>query len=48
MISYIPGSIRKDVGGLNEKVISIFKIDTHTQTVYGRGNKRPSTQNLIS
>ena len=39
LISYIPEPIRKSVSGFKDKVISLFKTNTPTQTVYGRGKK---------
>ena len=50
LINYIPESIRKSVGGFNDKVISLFKTNTPKQTVYGRGKKlsKPKTQNKIN
>ena len=50
LINYIPESIRKSVGGFNDKVISLFKTNTPKQTVYGRGKKlsKAKTQNKIN
>ena len=50
LINYIPESIRKSVGGFNDKVISLFKTNTPKQTVYGRGKKlsKSKTQNKIN
>ena len=49
LINYIPEPIRKRVGGFKDKVISLFKTNTPTQTVYGRRKKlsKPKTQNKI-
>ena len=46
LISYIPEPIRKGVDRFKDEIVSIFKINTHKQTVYGRGKKRskPKTQ----
>ena len=35
--NYLPKPIRKSVGDFKDKVISLFKINTPKQTVYGRG-----------
>ena len=50
LVNYIPESIRKSVGGFNDKVISLFKTNTPKQTVYGGGKKlsKPKTQNKIN
>ena len=37
LINYIPKSIRRSVGGLKDKVTSLFKISTPKETVYERG-----------
>ena len=50
LVNYIPKPIRKVVGGIKDKVVSIFKINTlkdyGKQTVYGRSKKvrKPKTQ----
>ena len=48
LINYIPGPIRKIVGGFKDKIVSLFKTNTSKQTVYGRGKKliKPKTQNI--
>ena len=48
LINYIPEPIRKSVGGLKDKILSLFKTNTPKQTVYGRGKKlsKPKTQTL--
>ena len=45
LINYIPKPMRKSLGGLKDKVISLFKTNTPKQTVYGRGKKlsKPKT-----
>ena len=44
LINYIPKSIRKSVGGFEDKIVS-FKTNTPKQTVYGTGKKlsKPKT-----
>ena len=46
LINYIPELIRKGVGRFKDEIVSIFKINTPKETVYGRGKKRskPKTQ----
>ena len=50
LVNYIPKPIRKVVGGIKDKVVSIFKINTlkdyGKQIVYGRSKKvrKPKTQ----
>ena len=50
LVNYIPKPIRKVVGGIKGKVVSIFKINTlkdyGKETVYGRSKKvrKPKTQ----
>ena len=39
LINYIPESIRKSVGGFEDKIVSLFKTNTPKQTVYVRGKK---------
>ena len=39
MINYISKPMRKSVGGFKDKVVSLFKTNTHKQGVYGRGKK---------
>ena len=48
LISYIPELIRKKVGGLEDKIVSLFKTNTPKQTVCGRGKKlsKPKTQSI--
>ena len=48
-INYIPDPTRKSVGGLKDKIISLFKINIPKQTVYGTGKKlsKPKTQYKI-
>ena len=48
LINCIPEPIRKSVGGLKNKIVSLFKTNKPKQTVYGRGRKlsRPKTQNI--
>ena len=48
LINYILESIRKSVGGFQNKIVSLFKTNTHKQTVYGRGKKlsKPKIQNI--
>ena len=47
LINYIPAPIRKTVSGFKDKIVSVFKINTPKQTVYGREKKlsKPKTQN---
>ena len=37
LVNYIPEPIRKNVGGLNMKLFSLFKINKPKKTVHGRG-----------
>ena len=48
LINCIPDPIRKSVGGLKNKIVSLFKTNKPKQTLYGRGRKlsRPKTQNI--
>ena len=49
LISYIPITIRKNVGGFKDKIVSLFKTNTSPKKiVYGRGNKlgKPIKQNI--
>ena len=48
LINYIPEPIRKSIGGFKERIISLFKINTPKQTVYGRGKKlsKPKSQSI--
>ena len=39
LINYFPELIRKSVGGLKDKIVSLFTTNTPKQTVYGRGEK---------
>ena len=39
LISYIPDSIRKIVGGFKDKVVSLFNTSKPKQTEYGAGKK---------
>ena len=39
LIFYNPEPIRKSIGGLKGKIISLFKTEMPKQTVYGRGKK---------
>ena len=50
LINFIPEPIRKSVGGFKDKIVSLFKTNTPTQTVYGRGKKlsKSETQNKIN
>ena len=47
-ISYVPEPIRKSVCSFKNKVVSLFKINTPKQTLYGRGKKlsKPKSQNI--
>ena len=49
LINCIPEPIRKNVGGLKDKVISLFKTNTPKQRVYGKEKKlsKPKAQNKI-
>ena len=49
LINYIPEPIRKNVGGLKDKVISYFRTNTPKQRVYGKEKKlsKPKAQNKI-
>ena len=46
LTNYIPGPIRKNVGGFKDKVVSLFNRNTSKQTVYWRRKKlsKPKTQ----
>ena len=48
LVNYVPEPIRKSVGGFEYKVVSLFKISTPKQTVYGTGKKlsKTKTQNI--
>ena len=48
LINHIPKPIRKSVGVFKDKIASFLKINTFTQTVYGRGKKlsTPRKQNI--
>ena len=48
LISYVPQPIRKSVRSFKNKVVSLFKINTPKQTLYGRGKKlsKPKSQNI--
>ena len=39
LINYIPKPIWKRVGGLKDKIVSLFKRNTPKKKVYGRGKK---------
>ena len=39
LINCITESLRKSVGCFKDKIISLFKTNTHRPTVYGRGKK---------
>ena len=49
LINCVPEPIRKSVSGFKNKVISLFKINTPKQTVYGRRKKlsKPKSKNKI-
>ena len=49
LINCIPEPIRKNVGGLKDKVISYFKTNTPKQRVYGKEKKlsKPKAQSKI-
>ena len=49
IINYIPDPIRKSVGGFKDKVISLFKTNTHKKQCIGGGKKlsKPKTWNKI-
>ena len=40
LMNYIPGHIRKSVGGFKDKIVSLFKTNTPRQTLYWRGKKQ--------
>ena len=48
LINYIPEPIRKSVGSIKDKIVSLFKTNTPKQVVYGRGKNlsKPKTQNI--
>ena len=39
LIHYIPQPISKSIGGFKDKFVSLFKMNTPKQNVYGRGQK---------
>ena len=48
LINYILESIRKNVRGFKDKVVSLFKTNTPKLTVHGKEKKlsKPKTQNI--
>ena len=45
LINYFPEPIRKSVDGFKDKIVGLFKTNTHKQTVHGRGKKLSKPKN---